>query len=105
MTKQIQHITPEALTPDMVRELTAAIRELSKAVAASNAQPATFVGADEAARIIGIPVSTSGNHRNRLTAAYKRGIFPKSIPGRPFQFHRGEMEQAAKDRASGKLYL
>jgi hypothetical protein len=64
-----------------------------------------YVDADAAAIIVGLPVTKSGSHRNRLTAAYKRGQLTKAIPGRPYLFHRQELADFARRRAAGEVHL
>lgn len=92
---------------NIMRELVAQIKRLNEnleAQARRDEQP-EYVGADEAARIVGLPVTKSRSHRNRLTAAYKRGLFPQAIPGRPFKFHRGELQELARKRAAGEVVI
>ncbi len=94
-----------AMPTQLMKQLVKEIRRLNENMEAQNRPEPEFVGADDAARLVGLKVTRSGYHRNRLTAAYKRGLMPRSIPGRPFMFHREEMIELGRKRAAGEVVL
>ncbi len=94
-----------ALPTQLVEQLVVEIRRLNDNMEAQNQPLPDYLGADEAARLAGLNVTRSGHHRNRLTAAYKRGLLPRSIPGKPFMFNREEMIELGRKRAEGEIVI
>ena len=92
-------------TFQVMHELVQEIRRLNENLEAQNKPQPEYINANEAAILVGLNVSKSGTHRNRLTAAYKRGLMPRSIPGRPYKFHREEMIELGRKRAAGDVVL
>ena len=90
---------------EILKEILAELKKISFMLEKRQKEDTEYVEANEAARIIGLRVVKSGSHRNRLTAAYKRGIIKEAIPGRPYLFRRSELVKLAKAREEGRIVI
>lgn len=86
----------------VMERLAEAIERLNKNLEANNQD---FLPADDAAPLVGLLVTPSGSHRNRLTAAYKKGLLPNTIHGRPYLFARKDLTALAVRIAQGEVRI
>lgn len=64
-----------------------------------------WISPEEAARLLGLPVTTSRSHRRRLARAVKLGKLVKVRDGRPPAYFREEILEFAKKIECGDVYI
>ena len=64
-----------------------------------------WIGPEEAARLLGLPITTSRSHRRRLARAVKAGMLVKIRDGRPPAYFREEILEFAKKIERGDVYI
>ena len=68
-------------------------------------QRSPWVGPDEAAQLLGLPLVKSRKHRPRVAALVKRGLLTKVRDGRPPSYYREEVLQLSEKVAAGKVVI
>lgn len=68
-------------------------------------QRSPWVGPDEAAQLLGLPLVKSRWHRHRVATLVKRGLLKKVQAGRPPSYFRKEVLQLSEKVAEGKVII
>lgn len=94
----------DALALSAIEALTAQMARLNANLERQYAQK-DYLTADDAAPLVGLAIVASGNHRNRLTRAYKSGLLPNTIVGRPYHFSRKDLLNLSARIAQGEVSI
>lgn len=60
---------------------------------------------DEAARMLGLTISKSGNHRRVMAYLAKKGFIPKYRPGKPYMYWKEDVMSLAPKIATGEVSI
>lgn len=89
---------------EAIRENTKVQRKLLDAMETQKVH-SPWVGPEEAARILGLPLSKSQKHRRRLVALVRRGVLTKVRDGRPPAYYREEVMALSEKVAAGRVVI
>lgn len=68
-------------------------------------QRSPWVGPDEAAQLLGLPLVKSKWHRHRVATLVKQGLLKKVRTGRPPAYCRAEVLQLSEKVAAGRVAI
>ena len=98
-------LSSENAIADFTKALEANNRVMNKLLNHLEKQATPWVDPDEAAQLLGLPISKSGNHRRKVAYLAKHGFIKRYRSGRPYQYWRDDVVALQPKIANGEVLL
>lgn len=98
-----------SLSKDLIQSFTQALeanqRVMNQLLNRLDKQDTPWVDPDESARLLGIPLSKSRNHRRKVAYLAKQGFIPRFRQGRPSYYWREDLLKLQPKIANGEVVI